>query len=139
MQLSQATLRVTIEGDSAKTVHLQEGKSPLYRSGVTINDCSRVSRDLSTALEVHENLLPASFRLEVSSPGVERPLYSFEEYKRFVGFKIKLRTLAPLEGKRTFLGTLLAYDDERDCLEMEDGKRFHIPRKSIEKANLVFA
>ncbi|MBW2626342.1 MAG: ribosome maturation factor RimP [Deltaproteobacteria bacterium] len=107
-------------------------------SGVSLEDCTCVSRDLSTALDVHEDLLPSgTYRLEVSSPGLERPLVKLTDFERFSGREVKVRTQSPIERQRRFSGKLLRVVDQSIELD-QDGKVFLIPHADIVQANLVY-
>jgi ribosome maturation factor RimP len=108
-------------------------------SGVSLEDCTAVSRDLSTALDVHDDFLPSggAYRLEVSSPGLERPLVKLADFERFSGREVKLRTQSPIERRRRFRGTLLRVVDQSIELD-QDGKVLLIPHAEIAEANLVY-
>jgi len=107
-------------------------------SGVSLEDCTEVSRDVSTALEVHEDLLPSGgYRLEVSSPGLERPLVKLKDFERFSGHEVKVRTQTPIERRRRFHGKLLRVVDQSIELD-QDGKVLLIPHADIAQANLVY-
>jgi ribosome maturation factor RimP len=107
-------------------------------SGVSLEDCTYVSRDLSTALDVHEDLLPSgAYRLEVSSPGLERPLVKLADFERFSGREVKVRTHSPIDRQRRFRGKLLRVVDQSIELD-QDGKVLLIPHADIVQANLVY-
>jgi ribosome maturation factor RimP len=102
--------------------------------GVNIDDCTEVSRELGTILEVRD-LIPNAYILEVSSPGLTRPLKRLEDFQKFQGHLVKIKTFAPVEGRRNFKGKLLGV--EGDLVQVEvDGRGYGIPQKSIAKANL---
>jgi ribosome maturation factor RimP len=107
-------------------------------SGVSLEDCTGVSRDVSTALDVHEDILPSgAYRLEVSSPGLERPLVKLTDFERFAGREVKVRTRTPIERQRRFHGKLLGVVDRRIELD-QDGKILQIPHEDIAQAKLVY-
>lgn len=107
-------------------------------SGVSLEDCTAVSRDTSTALDVHEDLLPAGgYRLEVSSPGLERPLVKLTDFERFAGQEVKVKTRTPIDKQRRFRGQLRGVVGQSIELE-EGGKVVHIPHEDIAQANLVY-
>jgi ribosome maturation factor RimP len=107
-------------------------------SGVSLEDCTGVSRDVSTTLDVHDDLLPAGgYRLEVGSPGLERPLVKLADFERFSGREVKVRTDTPIERQRRFRGKLLRVVDESIELD-QDGKILLIPHADIAQANLVY-
>ena len=107
-------------------------------SGVSLEDCTGVSRDVSTALDVHDDVIPSgAYRLEVSSPGLERPLVKLTDFERFSGREIKVRTQTPIERQRRFRGKLLRVVDQSIELD-QDGKVLLIPHADIAQANLVY-
>ncbi len=107
-------------------------------SGVSLADCQAVSRDLSTVLDVESPHLPhGRYRLEVGSPGLDRPLFSSRDYERFAGREINVRTSRPLAGRRRHTGTLRGLDGEAIKLDV-GGQELVVPLTEIEKANLVF-
>jgi len=107
-------------------------------SGVSLEDCTGVSRDLSTVLDVHDDLLPSGgYRLEVSSPGLERPLVKLKDFERFSGREVKVRTQTPIERQRRFRGKLLRVVGQSIELD-QDGKVLLIPHADIAQANLVY-
>ena len=107
-------------------------------SGVSLEDCTAVSRDASTALDVHDDLLPAGgYRLEVSSPGLERPLVKLADFERFAGREVKVKTRTPIDKQRRFRGRLVGVVGQ--SVELEEGdKVIHIPHEDIAQANLVY-
>ncbi len=107
-------------------------------SGVSLEDCTAVSRDVSTALDVHDDILPSGgYRLEVSSPGLERPLVKLSDFERFSGREVKVRTRTAIHEQRRFRGKLLRVVDHSIELD-QDGKVFQIPHEEIAKAHLVY-
>jgi ribosome maturation factor RimP len=89
-------------------------------------------------LDVHEDLLPSGgYRLEVSSPGLERPLVRLADFERFSGREVKVRTHTPIERQRRFRGKLLRVVDKSIELD-QDGKVLLIPHADIAQANLVY-
>lgn len=107
-------------------------------SGVSLDDCTGVSRDVSSALDVHEDVLPSgAYRLEVGSPGLERPLVKLADFERFSGREIKLRTRTAIERQRRFHGRLLGVVDRAIELD-QDGTVLLIPHDDIAQANLVY-
>jgi ribosome maturation factor RimP len=111
-------------------VERPEGDAP-----VSVDDCSQLSRELSTLLDV-EDLVPGAYRLEVSSPGLDRPLTRLQDFARFAGHEITLKTHEPVSGRRNFRGLLRGVDEDRVLLTV-DGQAFVIPFGGVAKANLV--
>lgn len=104
--------------------------------GVSLDDCERFSKRFSVALDV-EDWVESSYVLEVSSPGLDRPLVKEKDFVRFSGRNVKVRLRAPLEGQRNYRGKLLGISDGRIGLEIPPGRQIEIALKEIEKANLV--
>ena len=102
--------------------------------GVTIDDCANVSRELSVMLDVHD-LIPDSYTLEVSSPGLTRALRKPMDFIRFIGKKVKIKTETEIENRNMFIGKLLDYKDDSATVETESGT-YVIPLARIERANL---
>lgn len=106
-------------------------------SGVSLADCQKVSRDLSTVLDVEEGFLPESgYRLEVGSPGIERPLITLADFERFQGRQARARTGNPIDGRRKFTGTLRGVEGDV-VVWVVDGREVRIPHADIVKAHLV--
>jgi ribosome maturation factor RimP len=111
-------------------------------AGVTVDDCAAVSRALEEVLDARADLLP-SYILEVSSPGVERPLRKRRDFERYLGREVSVRGFQPLVGRsKHIVGLLLGIEDsgadERLRLRTADGSEIEIPLGAIAKANLVF-
>jgi ribosome maturation factor RimP len=119
------------------------GKSRLLRifidkpEGVTHTDCESISHQVGTILDV-ENLIPGSYTLEVSSPGVERKLLKYKDFERFQGKKIKAILREPVENSRRWEGTLASCADGLITLEIAEGKSIRFPFEQVETANLKF-
>ena len=104
--------------------------------GVTLDDCERFSKRFSVSLDV-EDWIPFSYVLEVSSPGVNRPLVKEADFQRFCGKNIKVRTRDPVEGQKNFKGKIAGVTEGRLELEIAPGKQIEIALMDIEKANLM--
>ncbi|MEN8720886.1 MAG: ribosome maturation factor RimP [Oceanococcaceae bacterium] len=119
----------------------QDGHDALLRlyidkaDGITVDDCARVSRAVSTQLEV-EDPIAGAYRLEVSSPGWDRPLAKPAHFAMFMGELAKVRTHMPVEDRRNFRGRIVALDEDAVHLEV-DGETFVVPFADIERARLV--
>ncbi len=103
--------------------------------GVSVEDCARVSRQVSSVLDVDEPIR-GEFTLEVSSPGLDRNLYTPEQYQLYIGYPVKLRLRYPFEGQRRFSGVLGGVDDGEVSLIVGD-EEYLLPLESIERANIV--
>ena len=104
--------------------------------GITVDDCHRVSQQLGDLLDV-EDLIDHAYTLEVSSPGLDRPLVTEADFARFAGRPVRIQTEAPVEGQRRFKGRLLGIAAGAVRLELEGGRQVAIPHGAIEKARLV--
>lgn len=107
--------------------------------GVGLEDCAAVSRAVDAALDV-EDLVPQEYHLEVSSPGLNRPLTKPDHYRRVVGQKIRVKTFAPVgePGRKNFLGILSALRPDGVTVTVEGAGAFDLAYKDIAKANLEF-
>ncbi len=101
--------------------------------GVTIDDCTKIAKELDILLEVH-NIID-NYRLEVSSPGLNYPLKKTEDYKHFTGYLIKIILHKDIKGKKQFVGILEGLEDENVILEVNN-KNINIPLSQISKAHL---
>lgn len=103
--------------------------------GITLDDCERVSRAVSEVLDA-EDPIPGHYTLEVSSPGVERPLRTAGQFARFAGETVYVETAQAIEGRRRFKGALAAVGD--GTIEVDvDGRRWTLPLGAIRKAHLA--
>lgn len=123
------------------------GNDPL--AGVTHEDCANFSREFGTILDV-EDVMPGSYTLEVSSPGLDRKLMKPADFTRFTGSRVKLMTRQPVDNNRHFEGRLESFQDGRLTLDLSvashksrkkmgdaAGKKIEIEFANVEKANLV--
>ena len=126
----------------------REGRSQVLRvyidkpGGVNLDDCADVSRELSAILDVEE-MIPGRYLLEVSSPGLNRPLTKEADYTRYAGrlLKIKTRVLTPDDKgnmRKTFYGELLGYDAGIVRMRLKEGQTASLPLAEIAKAHLEF-
>jgi ribosome maturation factor RimP len=107
----------------------------LRESGIGIDDCERVSREVSALLDV-EDPIPSSYTLEVSSPGSDRVLRTRAHFGRFAGSRVHVELKVPREGRKRYTGLLAAVSDEGVELEV-DRQRVSVPFDEIEKARLA--
>jgi ribosome maturation factor RimP len=111
---------------------LREGES---QGGIGVDDCETVSRQVSALLDV-EDPIPSEYALEVSSPGLDRPLRKPGHYERFKGQRARLELGVPQDGRRRYTGTLLGFTDGVVGIEV-DGVDHHLPFSAIERARLT--
>ena len=104
--------------------------------GITLGDCERVSREVEGVLDV-EDPIPQNYRLEVSSPGMDRPLMKPAHFERFAGSVAKMQLTAPKDGRRKFQGVLKGLKDGRVVLETADAGVVELRLDEIERARLV--
>ena len=107
------------------------------RAGMTVDDCAEVSRTASALLDV-EDPIEGAYSLEVSSPGIDRPLTRPADFERFAGCEAKLETKSPIDGRRRFRGRLLGLSDGRVRIALADvGGEAEVRFEDIDKAKLV--
>ena len=108
--------------------------------GVTISDCSEISKQAGDILDVN-NVPPGPYTLEVSSPGLDRPLIRDRDFIKYIGHKVRVRVGEKLEGIRNFQGKLIAYleeDGKKTLLLDVSGHIYHIPRDLVVKAHIEY-
>ncbi len=103
--------------------------------GVSLDDCEAVSRQVSAVMDV-EDPIAGEYSLEVSSPGMDRPLYTLEQFARYVGEQVSIRLRVPFDGRRKFTGQLRAVE-AGDVVVAIDSEEYLLPIETIEKANVV--
>ena len=106
-----------------------------HEDGIQLDDCTDVSNQVSALLDV-EDPIPGHYNLEVSSPGLDRPLRRITDFERFTGEIVKLKTAIAIDGRRNYKGRLRGVDGDEVQIEC-DGQQFYLPLASIEKARLV--
>jgi len=98
--------------------------------GITVDDCEAVSRLFSDKLD-QEDFIEDSYIMEVSSPGLDRPLKKEKDFERSLGKKVEIRTYRPIEKEKEFYGILCAYDDNSVTIEREDKKQMNFLKKDM--------
>lgn len=106
-----------------------------HKDGITVDDCARVSHQVSGVLDV-EDPIQSRYTLEVSSPGIDRPLFALEQYPAYVGQWLKVRLRTPFEGRRKFSGVLTAVEGDEVVVRIDD-EEYMLPFEMIEKATVV--
>ncbi len=113
------------------------GGGGLGDGGITVDDCAEVSRTLSAILDV-EDPIKGGYQLEVSSPGIDRPLVRLEDYRRFAGHEAKIEMHALIGGRKRFRGTLAGVDGDRVKIDLKgDEGPSELPFDGIAAAKLV--
>ena len=111
------------------------GPAATAEESVSVDDCAHVSRDLSAMLDV-EDIVPTAYTLEVSSPGLDRPLRHADDYRRFAGRRAKIVLRGAVDGQTFFRGQLAGVEDETVLIDAEDRRRHRVPLAIIARANL---
>jgi ribosome maturation factor RimP len=120
--------------------YLSQGKHSLLRvyidkaDGIGIEDCEQISHQVSALLDV-EDPIPGNYRLEVSSPGIPRPMFYNWQYQRYIGHKVHIKLYKPVAGQRKFTGFIAAADETTLVLDI-DGMQQAFLFSNIVKANL---
>jgi ribosome maturation factor RimP len=122
-----STLRLYIDRAAGATADAE--------AGITLQDCEKVSREVAALLDV-EDAIQQAYRLEVSSPGLDRPLVTPAHFQRFAGEVAKVQMLVPQNGRKRFQGVIAECDVESVVLEAPEG-RYVLPLADIERARLV--
>ncbi|NWN89910.1 ribosome maturation factor RimP [Marinobacter adhaerens] len=104
-------------------------------NGISVDDCETVSRQISGVMDV-EDPIQTEYTLEVSSPGMDRPLFRPEHYQAFVGHQVNIRLRMAFEGRRKFKGLLKGMEDE-DVVVVVDNHEYLLPFDSIERAHII--
>lgn len=121
--------------------YLPQGRHSVLRvyidsaAGITVDDCEKVSRQLSGVLDV-EDPIKGQYSLEISSPGLDRPLFTPEHFVRFAGQQVQIRLQQPLHGQRKFKGLLRGMEGEEVLIDIDGGELRVLPEE-IDKANLI--
>ena len=120
---------------------ISQGRHSLLRiyidhaDGILVEDCEKVSRQVSGVLDV-EDPISNEYTLEVSSPGMDRPLFALEQFAKHAGELVKIKLRSPYEGRRNFQGSLRGVE-EQDVVVLVDDHEYLLPIDLIEKANIV--
>jgi ribosome maturation factor RimP len=121
--------------------YLSQGRRSLLRiyidhsDGINVHDCERVSHQVSGVLDV-EDVIRGQYTLEVSSPGLDRPLFTKEQFERYIGSEVNIRLSIAQQGRKKFKGILRGIDDTNVFLNVDE-EEISLPFNAIEKANLV--
>lgn len=105
--------------------------------GVTLDDCALISEQAGALLDV-EDPISLAYRLEVSSPGLDRVLFKPEQYTRYVGERLKVRLRWPVDGRRNLQGRLVSCADDAIVIELETGEMATVPLNAVHRARLIY-
>ena len=111
------------------------GPASTEEDSVSVHDCANVSRDLSAIFDVEE-IVPTAYTLEVSSPGLDRPLRGLDDYRRFVGRLAKIVMREKVDGQGFFRGRLAGVEGQDVLIDGEDGRPHRVPHGVVTRANL---
>jgi ribosome maturation factor RimP len=126
-------VRVQVSGSQRPTVQIMA--EPASGRAMSVDDCAEISRAISAVLDV-EDPIAGPYSLEVSSPGIDRPLTRRKDYERFLGHEAKVETNVPLDGRKRFKGPIKSVS--ADAVELTvDGADVRVPFAAIHKAKLV--
>ena len=137
-------LQPLVEDLGYEFVGLEHGSNPknpvlvIYidkQEGIAVEDCERVSREVAALLDV-EDPISGHYNLEISSPGLDRPLFTLEQFEQFTGEQARIALYAPKDGRRKFKGTILGTQDEQIKFE-QDGSEVLLELGNISKARLI--
>ncbi len=135
-----------VEGSEIELVHVEvsgDGKKKAVRiyidkaDGVVHDDCSLVSRKIGEVLD-RDDPIAGEYLLEVSSPGIERGLYSLSDFERFSGDQVKLRTFEAINGRKSFTGKILGVNGDLISLDDDTSGEIEIDFGLVKKSNLVY-
>lgn len=126
-------VRVQFQGKTRPTLQIMAERSD--GAGMTVDDCATISRSLSALLDV-EDPIQGGYVLEVSSPGIDRPLTRPKDFQTWAGFEAKLEAIVGVDGRKRFRGRLLGLDGDDVRIELETGEA-RVPMSDLKSAKLV--
>lgn len=126
-------VQIRLGGGVRRTLQIMVERAD--RAHMTVEDCADVSRAVSAILDVADPL-PGAYTLEVSSPGIDRPLTRPADYTRFAGHEARIETEAAIDGRKRFRGRIAGLDGEEVRLALEDGEA-RLPLAAIKRAKLI--
>jgi len=132
-EMGFALVRVRLTGGTRPTLQIMAERSD--ETGMNVDDCAAISHTVSAILDV-EDPISGTYTLEVSSPGIDRPLVRLRDFERFAGFEAKIETQGTIEGQRRFRGRIGGLDGDSVRLATKDGE-IVVPFREIQQAKLV--
>jgi ribosome maturation factor RimP len=121
-----------MDGKKSQTLQIMAERPD---GSMTLDDCAMISRQASAVLDV-EDIIPTAYRLEVSSPGIDRPLVKLTDYPKYIGHTVKIETVLPIDGRKRFTGSIKAAEAQNIIITV-DGKDVTLPFADIQTAKLV--
>lgn len=132
--LGYELVRVQLRGDQRKTLQIMVERQD--RRGMTLNDCELISQTIGTILDVHDPI-KERYALEVSSPGIDRPLIKLADFERYVGFEAKIDLRDLIQNRRHLNGVLMGVTADTVQIKLADEVVFSAPFEAIHRAKLV--
>jgi ribosome maturation factor RimP len=133
--MGYALVRVSLAGGISRPT-LQVMAERIDGAGMSVDDCADISEAVSAILDV-EDPIASAYVLEVSSPGIDRPLVKKDDYERFAGFEARFETTEPVSGRKRFRGKLLGAASDAVRVKLDTGEEVEVPLARIAKAKLV--
>lgn len=127
-------VRVAVLGREHPTVQIMVDRAD--GAAVTIDDCELLGHHFNAMMNV-EDPIPGAWNLEISSPGIDRPLTRVKDWNRYAGHAARAEVIAPVDGRKRFYGIVLGADDQFARLRLDDGKEVSLPLTDIRRAKLV--
>ena len=127
-------VRILLTGAQRPTLQVMIERQD--RKNLVVDDCAAVSRAISTILD-EKDPIDGEYSLEVSSPGIDRPLTKPEHFSRFAGYETKIETTETIDGRKRFKGKIISLDANNNICFLMDDKEYSIPFESVSKAKLV--
>jgi len=127
-------VRVTVQGEPRQTVQIMAERADGV--GMTVEDCADISRAVSALLDV-EDPIAGAYNLEVSSPGIDRPLTRPKDFNTWAGFDAKVEAKGLVANRKRFKGRLLGLDEENNVCLLVEGEKMRVPLDMVSKAKLV--
>lgn len=127
-------VRVQVSGNVTKTLQIMIERKD--RKNIVVEDCASVSRAISDILD-EKDPIEGEYSLEVSSPGLDRPLTKLEHFQRFAGYEAKVETIAEVDGRKRFKGKILSVDNKNNISFEMEGVQYCIPFEDVSKAKLI--
>jgi ribosome maturation factor RimP len=132
--MGYALVRVALVGAGRPTLQVMAERNDGVE--MSVDDCAAISEAVSAVLDV-EDPISGAYTLEVSSPGIDRPLVKRADFERFAGFEAKLETAQPVDGRKRFRGRVLGTNADRVRVRLDTGEELELPLDGIAKAKLV--
>ncbi len=128
-------VRVAVVGSQSPRLQIMAERAD--GTGIDVEDCATISRAISAVMDVEDPIKDA-FTLEVSSPGIDRPLTRIKDFAAWAGFDARVEMAVPVEGRRRFTGRLMGVgEDETILIENEEGEQFALPFVDLQRAKLL--